>query len=483
MNPRESGLISTGLLVLTACGYSSPHTARPPIPEVLQQARPTALAVGQALAIKSALHSGLGPQALQRGSVASLIVEDLLGEPFYQLTLVDSQPLTGTTQDFWALAERAGGNHPMQVYGTGASDVRNLIGFEFDATFLQQLIATLQRAGGVQRLVSPEGNIVYLEDQKGRLWDIATQRPVPDTVVKQHLDNYLHLAQTIAADTEYLRNLKQLWQQVENAGTTPETGLETMTRADGSLDIKKLSAHLKSEQARGLSPLRPLEKEPYEPPEPQLPPQPPQPSDYHHCEGWFCWITVRAHVAGYVKNPVNAPLPNEFFNNPALSAAWAAYNAVDFGNLQRASMWPYLAGTKLPPGGQWGIRYFNPFVPGYKQNYDLIGCGPAALTRLLVSMQERESGLRSVLAASLGFSVADSFAKRREAIAANTAYPEPADNTAPNVYEARLTRKMGGGELMDGTVVTPWGFEQGAQTWLQQHTSCRVLTTLTLEAT
>jgi hypothetical protein len=89
MKKSRLGFILSLSLVIAACGQQATITADTQgHAAAFADAQTLPLAVGQAMAVKNSILTGrLTPQNVEKASVATTLIEDFDGRPFYYLTL------------------------------------------------------------------------------------------------------------------------------------------------------------------------------------------------------------------------------------------------------------------------------------------------------------------------------------------------------------------------------------------------------------
>ncbi|MBF6596500.1 MAG: hypothetical protein IVW51_18900 [Thermaceae bacterium] len=433
---------------------------------MLTQAKPIPVAFGQALALKDKLESGLSLQAAKNLKMATEVVYDLQGTPFYNLTVaVLNLPKWGK---FWDVINTYDPGLKYTLYGTGASDVRSIYDFEFSNNLAEKLKAVRAVAGSYQRLVSPSGARLYLEDASGGLWEVWSAQPVPQAAVEQDKRDYQKLKKGFEDNPQLAQETKQAWKDVmgDNNAPTPPTpqstdlvSWKTFTQTDGTLDVSGLTQTLESKgasiqrQGQGVS----------------------AQSDYKYCIGFLCTTSIFAHVLGRNDidnynwdNPVNDPVLNDdiSYGDPWGNNQNVVYNYPY--SYQPAPSGGNFTPTPFGPGTTWGMRDIAPTGIVF-QPYAINGCGAQTFTRLMGWYYMN----RGVTA---GYG-------SKEALALDMNRPVQADNAPAGIYEPYISRIMGAGSYHGWqTAISPYGlfgqgggFIAGGNAWLNERSVGRQL--------
>jgi len=462
---RWSLVVGLGLL-FASCGT---HKVSPPSSsDVLFQAKPIPVAFAQALALKDKLEGGVSLQAAKNLKMATEVVYDLQGTPFYNLTITSLNPPKWGS--FWEVVNSYDSSQKYTLYGTGGSDVRSIYNFEFYNSLVERLRAIRAMAGSYQRLVSPSGARLYLQDASGRFWEVWSGRPVPQAVIDQDQQSYQKLKQDFQNSPQLVKETKDAWKAVMGDSSAPPipqsmdaVSWKRFTQADGSLDIAGLAQTLESRgasvQRQGVS----------------------AQGDYKYCIGFLCTTSIFAHVLGRNDtdnynwdNPVNDPVLN---NDISYGDPWGNNQDVTYtynnpygvnGVPQSAPSGGNFSSTPFGPGTAWGLRDIagtgRVFTP-----YSINGCGAQTFTRLMGWFYMNKG-----ITAGYG---------SKEQLALDLNRPVRADNAASNIYEPYITKIMGGGSYAGKqTAITPYGlfgqgggFIAGANAWLNEKNVGRLM--------
>lgn len=458
MKKGQFGLILSLSLVVAGCGQ---QTATPGPTQMAQahaavftDAQTLPVAVGQAMAVKNGILTGkLTPQNVDQTSVATTLIEDFDGQPFYYLTLT-TQGL-GENPTFWDAVNSVTDSRQDTLAATGASTARTLYAFEYGASVTRALKATAQKAGSVQRLIIPDGGVLWLQDKQGRYWSVLEGQLISDETVQAARLTYDRLVQRYAQDPE---SMQEIWDSVladpTLAPSNPETGVGTQSttnvslsrfvRADGTLNVQRLIHSLPAEALKsqmtdtdeGLKPLWTSDTN--------------DEADW----GFLNRVKSRANIAGS-----SLPGWTAINTDPSTNAEWLALKKTDFGNRQRA--FGDMNHT-LEAGQAWGMRSaFSPVSSLPPANWDTVGCMAMGYVRLVATLAQKNTLFKNGLISQNVFSANDPAAVQIQKTAAWLTKPVQADGMPTNTMEAYITQRMGGGYFKGGTLITPPGLVNG----------------------
>lgn len=424
-------------LVLASCGGNlTPNSTNKGInpllasevPALLQQAKPIDKVYGQALTIKNALNDRVSLQSLSTKQASSTLVYDLYDQPFYQMNLLAENDLT----DFWdALKASVENGQHVKITLTGASDIRNLTALDTGDQFAAKLNALQAQLGQNFKLYSPRGSVIYAR-QGNQFYDLNGIK-VSDEQIQEDRAVYSGLVEQISQDSAFLNATRELWKSMQSSqtGGLSASGLDpaNFKKDQGNLNI---SAFTKAAQKTGVI-------------------QAQDAADYIGCQGFLCNVVMRAKI-----RQIGVP-KDSYLENPSLHPSWFSIKDGDFNNQQNPFTDSYLLSNLITTTSKdkWALRSANPFnSPVF--NYALTGCAATAYMRLLTVNERVDPDLNTLLRKATvidgkGYTTAQWLSR-----------PVKADNVGGDFYEPYLTQRMGGGEFMGGTLITPNGFNAGA---------------------
>ncbi|GIW34106.1 hypothetical protein [Meiothermus sp.] len=328
---------------------------------------PVALAQALVLGMKVSA-GGVSLQEAKTYKFANETVYDMAGKALHHLLLVGPE-----TSDFWGILNNPQPSHAL--YAVGATDKRSFFTFVMPAGSFRSLTETRTKAGSFKRFLSPSPGILYLEDQRGRIWDTATSTEVSAEQAKLWRQAQQVLFEQRQKDG-ILDKIKEDWDRLRTEANkkslAQSAGLPTLdevTLPNGILNVPRLLTALEAQKAaQGVSPSYTNERT--------------------WCMGWFCAGMGYASVVR--KNRYNGDLANNSFYNPdnpqdasdcpagnKCRIGSDIQNADPLGNNQWMSFYPY---SRVPPnGGQWGAWDFgnSGLMP-----LDVVGCGPMSIIRV-----------------------------------------------------------------------------------------------------
>ena len=422
-------------LILASCNNAAISTAditsQTNVPTLLTQANANEIALGQAIALKSALTSGLNMQALSKKSATSLIVYDLYEQPFYQVNLISDQK-----GNFWeALDKSVKRREKVRVSLTGANDIRQLNVLDSNETLANSLNELRSKFGNGLKLYSPRGSVLYAKH--GNTFYDLSGKEVSAAQLDDDRVQYSSLVEQISQDTNYLKATRELWQSLKS--NLNQQSLDSSvsplryTDAEGNLDFSSFTKAAQDAPARLTGQ---------------------EANDYIRCEGFLCNVKVRAAMRNS-----SGPLSGSVYDDPSTTSTWWNNKTGDFNNQQYATSSSSLVSSLSAdkPKSTWGIRSANPFNTA-TTNWDVTGCAATAFMRLANINQIFDNTFASKANATVGTDASGN----KYTLVQWLARPVQADGLATGFYEAYTTQRMGGGEFMGGTLITPPGFYDGA---------------------
>lgn len=254
---RLAGL--AGLLCLSGCSEGVPSAAPTASFDILEVARPVPLVAAQGVGLLSRVELGLSAQSVEGLHMATLTAEDFEGHPFVYLHFTAPRRLGSPWESGLTLTGQEwageGEGSPWSTSVVGASTGRALLSStSVGLELLRNLSRTAQAMGGaaaVRRLVAASPSVFLLEDMQGRYWDSTTASPASAEVVARLRADYERAHQANNSQ-ELLTALEADWQPVLEASDPGRAGaqglyerMETFTRQDGSLDLRRAAAALR----------------------------------------------------------------------------------------------------------------------------------------------------------------------------------------------------------------------------------------------
>ncbi len=146
--------------------------------------------------------------------VASMLVKDPDGYPFYWLNLVGSG-----VNDFWKAVENPADDYT--VYATGALDVRDFFGDIYPAEFLKQVRAICETAGGCRGFVGT-GTGLYVVGDDGRWYDPDSGKALSDEEIELEIKLY-HAIRESLEGSAFLTRSKNPGPSCSKSGALPRS--------------------------------------------------------------------------------------------------------------------------------------------------------------------------------------------------------------------------------------------------------------------
>lgn len=211
---------------LSAC---SSFNAAPPL-SILEHARSVPISVGQAIAFDQRLESSFSPHLSPANlssldtpnlHTSSILVLDLLGNPFNHLTFLTPFPLKNPLTYGLSLSSSDAQNVSIQSFMIGASTARVPVSsVTHNASLLRNMALTVRALGGeseLQSWASFNGNDLFAKDRHGQLWDVSNAQPLTEDVADDLTQKYMQIAARNSRDPHLAQQLNLAWDEYLNS--------------------------------------------------------------------------------------------------------------------------------------------------------------------------------------------------------------------------------------------------------------------------
>ena len=243
MNYKKLGVgaVLVGMLLSGCSQTSSPQPFN-----ILEDAEPIPLVFTEGFSVGALVSEGLAAQSVATLDTYTVVVNDLNGYPFLNLTITAPRVIG---DDIYAFAKTLSGQEwkgqagdsPWTITITGATNVRDvLVVRNVGLDLLRDMVKTIDALGGptkLQELVAVEPDYYVLKDVKGGLWEIGATKSLSSSAKQNLIDHYNEIYQ--ANNTpEFKKTMQDLWAKAMSQASDSAGGnLQSLANPDGSLNM------------------------------------------------------------------------------------------------------------------------------------------------------------------------------------------------------------------------------------------------------